>query len=80
MYPSVEPVEPSLSIYNQNESAGEPARYWVLGLLLFCVWILFPDLGGAALIEPDEGRNAEIAREILLGECAMRKTNAVAFL
>ncbi len=24
------------------------------------------DLGGAALIEPDEGRNAEIAREILL--------------
>ena len=66
MYPNVEPVELSLSIYNQNESAGEPARYWALGLLLFCVWILFLDLGGAALIEPDEGRNAEIAREILL--------------
>ena len=66
MYRSVEPVEPPLSIYNQNEPSSEPARYWALGLLLFCVWILFNNLGGAALFEPDEGRNAEIAREILL--------------
>lgn len=65
MYRSVAPVEPSL-IYNQDEPSSEPARYWALGLLLFCVWILFLDLGGAALFEPDEGRNAEIAREILL--------------
>ena len=28
--------------------------------------ILFSDLGAAALFEPDEGRNAEVAREILL--------------
>lgn len=66
MYRSVGTVEPPLSIYNPNEPAGEPARYWALGLLLFCVWILFTNLGGAALFEPDEGRNAEIAREILL--------------
>ncbi|MEO6163728.1 MAG: glycosyltransferase family 39 protein [Candidatus Binatia bacterium] len=66
MYASVKTVEPPLSHYNPNEPAGEPARYWALGLLLFCVWILFTNLGGAALFEPDEGRNAEIAREILL--------------
>lgn len=33
---------------------------------LFCVFVLFHDLGGAALFEPDEGRNAEVGREILL--------------
>ena len=41
-------------------------RYWTIGLFLFSVWILVSNLGGAALIEPDEGRNAEIAREILV--------------
>ena len=34
--------------------------------MLCIAWILFANLGGAALIEPDEGRNAEIAREILV--------------
>ena len=38
----------------------------VIALFLFCLVILFSDLGGAALFEPDEGRNAEIGREILL--------------
>ncbi|MGZ8480232.1 MAG: glycosyltransferase family 39 protein [Candidatus Binatia bacterium] len=66
MYRSVGTVEPPLSIYNQNVHSSDPARYWDLGLLLFCVWVLFTNLGGAALFEPDEGRNAEIAREILL--------------
>ena len=37
---------------------------WVLGLS--CLLLLFVNLGGAALFEPDEGRNAEKAREILL--------------
>lgn len=37
-----------------------------LGLFCFCLFILFYGLGGAALFEPTEGRNAEIAREILL--------------
>lgn len=30
------------------------------------MWVLFSNLGGFALFQPDEGRNAEIAREILL--------------
>ena len=37
-----------------------------LGLFFFCLFILFYGLGGVALFEPTEGRNAEIAREILL--------------
>ncbi|MGH7827271.1 MAG: glycosyltransferase family 39 protein [Candidatus Binatia bacterium] len=32
----------------------------------FCLFILFQNLGAAGLFEPDEGRNAEKAREILL--------------
>jgi 4-amino-4-deoxy-L-arabinose transferase-like glycosyltransferase len=35
-------------------------------LFVFCLFTVFSDLGGAALFEPDEGRNAEVAREILL--------------
>jgi len=34
-------------------------------LALSAVFVLFHDLGGAALFNPDEGRNAEIAREVL---------------
>jgi 4-amino-4-deoxy-L-arabinose transferase-like glycosyltransferase len=35
-------------------------------LALVCIFILFANLGGAGLFEPDEGRNSEKAREILL--------------
>jgi 4-amino-4-deoxy-L-arabinose transferase-like glycosyltransferase len=35
-------------------------------LALVCLAILFANLGGASFFEPDEGRNAEKAREILL--------------
>lgn len=39
----------------------------VLGaVLLLCAFALFARLGAAALFDPDEGRNAEKAREILL--------------
>jgi hypothetical protein len=38
----------------------------LIALCLFSLVILFSDLGAAALFEPDEGRNAEVAREILL--------------
>ena len=38
----------------------------LIALCLFCLVILFSDLGAAALFEPDEGRNAEVAREVLL--------------
>jgi 4-amino-4-deoxy-L-arabinose transferase-like glycosyltransferase len=37
-----------------------------LGLVLFCLLLFFYHLGAPALFEPTEGRNAEIAREILL--------------
>jgi 4-amino-4-deoxy-L-arabinose transferase-like glycosyltransferase len=40
--------------------------YWTIGLIIFCLCVLFFHLGTAVLFEPDEGRNAEIAREILL--------------
>jgi len=47
------------------ESRGD--RGIVLGaLLLLCAFALFAHLGAAALFDPDEGRNAEKAREILL--------------
>ena len=36
-----------------------------LGLVIFCFFAFFYNLGGSALFEPTEGRNAEIAREIL---------------
>lgn len=40
------------------------ACLWVFALL--CLIVLFANLGSAALFEPDEGRNAEVGREILL--------------
>ena len=43
-----------------------PAIYWTIGLIIFSLCVLFSHLGTAVLFEPDEGRNAEIAREILL--------------
>jgi 4-amino-4-deoxy-L-arabinose transferase-like glycosyltransferase len=49
-----------------EENCAAPSRFLVVALLVFCGWALFFNLGGAALFEPDEGRNAEIAREILL--------------
>jgi 4-amino-4-deoxy-L-arabinose transferase-like glycosyltransferase len=42
------------------------ARIAAALLALLSVFILFHDLGGAALFDPDEGRNAEIAREVLV--------------
>jgi 4-amino-4-deoxy-L-arabinose transferase-like glycosyltransferase len=39
---------------------------WAAALLLISVAVLFYHLGTPALFEPDEGRNAEKAREILL--------------
>ena len=46
-------------------TAGRNA-YWTAGVFIFCTWVLFTNLGGAALFEPDEGRSAEIGREVLL--------------
>jgi 4-amino-4-deoxy-L-arabinose transferase-like glycosyltransferase len=41
-------------------------RGWAWLLCLVCLVVLFSNLGSGALFEPDEGRNAEKAREILL--------------
>jgi len=49
-----------------SRETKEPAVYWIIAFFIFCVWLLFSNLPGAALFEPDEGRNAEIAREILV--------------
>lgn len=49
-----------------NTSCRPASALQPLALFLFCLFILFHNLGGAALFEPDEGRNSEIAREILL--------------
>jgi 4-amino-4-deoxy-L-arabinose transferase-like glycosyltransferase len=50
-----------------TETSREPGEvHWIIGLFLFSVFILFFKLGDPALFEPDEGRNAEVAREILL--------------
>src|SRR3989442_501161 len=56
-----------------NRDRDRPlSRFWGMAsaftVSLLCLFILFHNLGGAALFEPDEGRNAEKAREILLTE------------
>ena len=48
------------------DAAGGAAVWWTVGLCIFSIGLLLSSLGGPALLEPDEGRNAEIAREILL--------------
>jgi 4-amino-4-deoxy-L-arabinose transferase-like glycosyltransferase len=50
----------------QSESVEPPHRWLVWLLLAVCLTSLFCQLGTAGLFEPDEGRNAEKAREILL--------------
>lgn len=59
-------VRSSASIEGANINTAARSSYWTVGLLLFCAWVLFANLGGAPLFEPDEGRNAEVAREVLL--------------
>jgi 4-amino-4-deoxy-L-arabinose transferase-like glycosyltransferase len=55
-----EPSAPGISII-------DGVHHYLLWLLcLFCLAVLFVNLGNADLFEPDEGRNAEKAREILL--------------
>ena len=33
-----------------------PFRYWAIGVLVFSVWVLFSNLGAAALFEPEIAR------------------------
>jgi 4-amino-4-deoxy-L-arabinose transferase-like glycosyltransferase len=54
----------SQALKKHSATLGE--RSWSTLLCLICLIVLFHGLGSAALFEPDEGRNAEKAREILL--------------
>jgi 4-amino-4-deoxy-L-arabinose transferase-like glycosyltransferase len=49
-----------------DETTSRREILWIGVFALLCFFALFHNLGGAALFEPDEGRNAEVAREILL--------------
>ena len=51
---------------SERDKIGLGERGWITLLCLVCLVVIFSDLGGTALFEPDEGRNAEKAREILL--------------
>lgn len=51
---------------SEKQSAALGERSWSTLLCLISLIVLFHGLGSAALFEPDEGRNAEKAREILL--------------
>ncbi|MGE5301722.1 MAG: ArnT family glycosyltransferase [Alphaproteobacteria bacterium] len=57
-------VSDSQAFNKQSAALGEPG--WSMLLFLICLIVLFHGLGSAAFFEPDEGRNAEKAREILL--------------
>ena len=60
--PSVRRFPHDLGI--SNNDAVQHYLIWLLSLV--CVVVLFLNLGSANFFEPDEGRNAEKAREILL--------------
>ena len=62
-----EPILDVRGVVDATESDRADSKvWWTVGLGIFSIWLLFSNLGGSALLEPDEGRNAEIAREILL--------------
>jgi len=49
-----------------SSSAAFYERYLPWFLAALCCWVIFQNLGTAHLFEPDEGRNAERGRELLL--------------
>ena len=50
----------------RSDTSGFGERGWAWFLCLVCLVVLFSNIDNGALFEPDEGRNAEKAREILL--------------
>ena len=61
------PTSPKISDQARVPSRQDPSdRWFAFVLFAFVLLLLFYRLGDAALFEPDEGRNAEKAREILL--------------
>ncbi len=56
----------TLEPHADGATRTERLEYWLPWILCAsAIFVLFFQLGGAALFEPDEGRNAEKAREIL---------------
>ena len=60
------PIEHLTTLPSDSLSSSRSDRRISLALGLICLVFFFANLGGAALFEPDETRNAEKAREILL--------------
>jgi 4-amino-4-deoxy-L-arabinose transferase-like glycosyltransferase len=60
------PIEHLTTLPPNSLSSSRSDRRSSLTLGLICLVLFFANLGGAALFEPDEVRNAEKAREILL--------------
>ena len=58
------PIKPHTKPYDVTSMQSN----WliVMGAFLLAAYMLFAHLGGLALISPDEGRNAEVAREELI--------------
>ena len=56
----------SYSDANGSLSSLKPNRWILLFSFVLCAYMLFGRLGGWPLISPDEGRNAEVAREMSL--------------
>jgi 4-amino-4-deoxy-L-arabinose transferase-like glycosyltransferase len=59
-------VEYNVDLPKDRSFRWHDVRAISLGLVLLCSFAFFYNLGGPALFEPTEGRNAEIAREILV--------------
>jgi len=56
---------PSARETRRNSDVSQPGLpYWTLIALLFGAWAVFFHLGDFPLLSPDEGRNAEVAREM----------------
>jgi hypothetical protein len=60
------PIEHLITLPPDSLSSSRSDRRSSLALGLICLVLFFAYLGGAALFEPDEARNAEKAREIHL--------------
>jgi len=54
----------SRSAGNDKTSSLKPNPWILVFSFILCAYMLFGRLGGLALISPDEGRNAEVAREM----------------
>src|SRR5947199_65875 len=65
-FPMIDQSNISQSIASQNRVSGIGERSWFWLVCLVWLVIVFSNLGSSALFDPDEGRNAEKAREILL--------------